>query len=112
MLIQLLLHLRQRPKNHNQPTTAKYRLLSMLKWLLILPIRIYRVTLSPLLGPNKCRFQPTCSAYAIEAIQEWGPLKGSWLATKRICSCHPWGPFGPDPVPKKADKRSQKSEVS
>jgi len=73
----------------------------MLKWLLILPIRIYRVTLSPLLGPNKCRYQPTCSAYAIEAIREWGVLKGGWLAAKRIGSCHPWGDFGPDPVPKK-----------
>lgn len=73
----------------------------MLKWLLILPIRIYRVTLSPLLGPNKCRYQPSCSAYAIEAIEEWGVLKGSWLAVKRIGSCHPWGGFGPDPVPKR-----------
>jgi|AntRauTorckE5430_2_1112549.scaffolds.fasta_scaffold05256_3 hypothetical protein len=80
----------------------------MLKWLLILPIRIYRVTLSPLLGPNKCRYQPTCSAYAIEAIQEWGVLKGSWLAAKRVGSCHPWGAFGPDPVP----KRQPKSEAS
>jgi putative membrane protein insertion efficiency factor len=96
----------------NQPIAAKHRLLDMLKWLLILPIRIYRVTLSPLLGPNKCRFQPTCSAYAIEAIQEWGPLKGSWLATKRICSCHPWGRFGPDPVPKNTENRAQSAESS
>ena len=78
--------------------------MAILKWLLILPIRLYRVTLSPLLGPNKCRFQPTCSAYAIEAIQEWGPLRGVWLAAKRIGRCHPWGDHGPDPVPKrKAD---------
>lgn len=100
-----------RPRPKNQPIPAQHRLPGMLKWLLILPIRIYRVTLSPLLGPNKCRFQPTCSAYAIEAIQEWGPLKGSWLATKRICSCHPWGRFGPDPVPKKTVKKPGSSAV-
>ena len=101
-----------RARAQHQPIRAQHRLPVMLKWLLILPIRIYRVTLSPLLGPNKCRFQPTCSAYAIEAIQEWGPLKGSWLATKRICSCHPWGRFGPDPVPKKTARSVQKPESS
>lgn len=76
----------------------------MLKWLLILPIRIYQWTISPLLGPNKCRYQPTCSHYAIEAINEWGIFKGSWLAAKRIGSCHPWGGHGPDPVPKNPKK--------
>lgn len=73
----------------------------MLKWLLILPIRIYQAALSPLLGPNKCRYQPTCSSYAITAIREWGALRGGWLALKRIGSCHPWGGHGPDPVPKR-----------
>ncbi|OAV43458.1 membrane protein insertion efficiency factor YidD [Lewinella sp. 4G2] len=73
----------------------------MLRKLLILPIRFYQVALSPLLGQNKCRYQPTCSHYAIEAINEWGPIKGSWLAAKRIGSCHPWGGHGFDPVPKK-----------
>ena len=76
-----------------------------------LPVRAYRLIFSPWVGHN-CRFQPTCSAYAIEAIQEWGPLKGSWLATKRICSCHPWGRFGPDPVPKKTARSVQKSQSS
>ncbi len=72
----------------------------MLRKLFILPIRLYQLMLSPLLGPNKCRFQPTCSHYAIEAIEEWGIFKGTWLGVKRILKCHPWGPFGPDPVPK------------
>lgn len=73
----------------------------MLRKIFILPIRIYQWTLSPLLGPNKCRFQPTCSHYAIEAIEEWGPLKGIYLAGRRILKCHPWGPWGPDPVPRR-----------
>lgn len=76
----------------------------MLRKLFILPIRLYQWTLSPLLGPNKCRFQPTCSHYAIEAIEEWGPLKGTYLAARRILKCHPWGPWGPDPVPRRAER--------
>lgn len=74
--------------------------MKVLKSLLILPIRIYQVTLSPLLGQN-CRHAPTCSKYAIEAIQIWGPFKGLWLGIKRISRCHPWGTSGYDPVPKK-----------
>lgn len=73
----------------------------MLKQLFILPIRLYQVTISPLLGPGKCRFQPSCSHYMVEAIEEWGVLRGGWMGLKRIGKCHPWGPFGPDPVPKK-----------
>lgn len=73
----------------------------MLKYLLILPIRLYQLTLSPLLGVNKCRFQPTCSHYAIQAIEEWGIFKGFYLAVRRILRCHPWGGHGYDPVPKK-----------
>lgn len=61
-------------------------------------VRLYRVVLSPWLGSN-CRFQPTCSSYAIEALQVHGALKGSWLAAKRIGRCHPWGGSGYDPVP-------------
>lgn len=76
----------------------------MLKYLFIIPIRIYQMTLSPLLGANKCRFQPTCSHYAIEALNEWGFFKGTYLAVKRIFRCHPWGGFGPDPVPKNEHK--------
>ncbi len=76
----------------------------MLKYILIIPIRIYQLTLSPLLGQNKCRYQPTCSHYAIEALNEWGFFKGTYLAVKRIFSCHPWGGFGHDPVPKNPKK--------
>jgi putative membrane protein insertion efficiency factor len=66
---------------------------------LLLLIKIYQWIISPLLGPNKCRYQPTCSHYAIEALQKHGLLKGGFLATKRILSCHPWGGHGYDPVP-------------
>ena len=73
---------------------------SLLKKLFILPIRIYQLTISPMLGPGKCNFQPTCSHYTIQAIEEWGPIKGMWLGLKRIAKCHPWGGHGFDPVPK------------
>ncbi len=69
-----------------------------MKTLLILLIRFYRSCISPL-KPPVCRFTPTCSEYALEAIMKYGPLKGSWLAIKRICRCHPWGGSGYDPVP-------------
>ena len=72
----------------------------MLKKVFIFPIKVYQATLSPLLGSH-CRHIPTCSQYTIEAIQEWGVLKGIWLGTKRISRCHPWGTSGFDPVPKK-----------
>ncbi|MEL6357071.1 MAG: membrane protein insertion efficiency factor YidD, partial [Bacteroidota bacterium] len=49
----------------------------------------------------RCRYQPTCSHYAIEAIEKWGIFKGTWLAIKRVTRCHPWGGSGYDPVPKK-----------
>ncbi len=61
-------------------------------------IRLYQLVISPLLGPS-CRFIPTCSRYAIEALRKYGPLKGLWLTLKRIAKCHPWGGHGPDPVP-------------
>lgn len=65
---------------------------------LILPIRFYQLCISPMLGPS-CRFTPTCSQYAVEALRKHGLLKGSWLAVRRICRCHPWGGSGYDPVP-------------
>ena len=61
-------------------------------------IKIYQWILSPLLGP-KCRFTPTCSNYALQAFKKHGPIKGLWLASRRIVKCHPWGPHGYDPVP-------------
>ena len=64
----------------------------------VAPIRLYRRFLSPL-KPPMCRFHPTCSAYALEALQKHGGLKGSWLAARRIARCHPWGDSGIDNVP-------------
>ena len=61
-------------------------------------ITLYRLFVSPLLGTN-CRFQPSCSAYGIEAITRHGALKGGWLTVRRISKCHPWGASGYDPVP-------------
>ena len=61
-------------------------------------IRAYQLVLSPLLGP-RCRFYPSCSQYAIEAIESHGAVRGSWLSAKRICRCHPFNPGGFDPVP-------------
>lgn len=78
----------------------------LLKRILIAPIRFYQGAISPLLGPS-CRFQPTCSSYMIQAIEEWGPLKGLWLGIKRISKCHPWGPWGYDPIPRREEKQSQ-----
>ena len=63
----------------------------------IVLIRFYQLVISPVLGP-KCRFTPTCSQYAIEAIKKYGIFKGGWLAVKRIGRCHPWGGHGHDPV--------------
>jgi len=69
-----------------------------LGWLLMLPIRFYRKFISPLTPPS-CRFTPTCSEYAIEAITKHGPFKGTWLAIRRVLRCRPGGGSGYDPVP-------------
>ena len=66
---------------------------------LLTPILFYRLFVSPLL-PATCRYQPTCSAYAMDAIKLYGPLQGTVLAVKRIASCHPWGGYGYNPVSK------------
>ncbi|MFQ5381866.1 MAG: membrane protein insertion efficiency factor YidD [Dehalococcoidia bacterium] len=70
----------------------------MIKRLLLIAIRAYQRLLSPVL-PNSCRFQPTCSAYAVEAIEVHGPLRGLLLTLRRLSRCHPWGSSGYDPVP-------------
>lgn len=77
-------------------------LVRWIRWLLIflltIPIKIYQWIISPAL-PRTCRYYPTCSAYALEALRVHGPIKGLILGTKRILSCHPWGGHGHDPVP-------------
>ncbi|MBP3534245.1 MAG: membrane protein insertion efficiency factor YidD [Alistipes sp.] len=61
-------------------------------------VRFYQVCISPLTPPS-CRYTPTCSQYALEALRRYGAFKGGWLAFKRLCRCHPWGGSGYDPVP-------------
>ena len=73
-------------------------ILQILSYPFILLIKFYQYVVSPVLGP-KCRFTPTCSQYAIEALKKHGLLKGSWLAVKRISRCRPGGGSGYDPVP-------------
>ena len=74
-----------------------------MKTLLSLPfialIKFYQWVISPMLGPSKCRFTPTCSNYSLQAFKKYGPLKGFYLSLKRIGKCHPWGPHGYDPLP-------------
>lgn len=67
-------------------------------------IRFYQIVISPLTPPS-CRFYPTCSHYGLEAINRFGPIKGSWLTIKRIVKCQPFHPGGFDPVPEKKDKQ-------
>ena len=84
------------------PTFSNFFLIrwirTLLVGILIVPVRIYQWIISPWL-PKTCRYEPTCSQYAIEALREHGPLTGLLLGTKRIFSCHPWGGHGLDPVP-------------
>lgn len=70
----------------------------MLIWLPVKLIRFYQIFLSPYMG-RQCRYTPTCSNYALEALRKYGLLKGSWLAIRRIFRCAPWGGSGYDPVP-------------
>jgi len=74
----------------------------ILAWPLLALVWLYRNAISPLIGAN-CRFQPTCSAYAEEALRRYGAFRGGWLALRRIGRCHPWGGSGYDPVPDRED---------
>jgi len=76
--------------------------------LVALPVVGYRLLISPWLPPS-CRYEPSCSVYALEALQRHGPLRGSWLAVRRIGRCHPWGGQGYDPVPDTGQTTSRKA---
>jgi putative membrane protein insertion efficiency factor len=78
----------------------------LLAWPLLALVGLYRLLISPWLG-NNCRFDPSCSAYAVEALREYGAFRGTWLAIKRIGRCHPWGASGYDPVPRDADQEDE-----
>jgi uncharacterized protein len=75
-----------------------YVLKRLLIYSLIVPVKLYQILISPIL-PNSCRYIPTCSEYAIQALKKHGPIRGLYLAIKRILSCNPWGGSGYDPVP-------------
>jgi len=89
---------------HDRPHTYAH-LRRALIWAFKLPIYAYRYLISPLLGP-KCRFVPSCSSYALEALELHGPLRGTWLTLRRIARCHPFGGCGYDPVPEPTDSIS------
>lgn len=72
--------------------------MSPLAFIISLPVRFYRLVFSPWVGFN-CRYQPTCSAYAMEALEKHGGIKGTWLTMRRLLRCHPFGSSGYDPVP-------------
>lgn len=74
-----------------------------MKYLLIGIVRLYQLIISPWMAPS-CRYSPTCSHYALEALKKHGALKGLWLSVKRISRCHPWGGEGYDPVPEAESK--------
>ncbi len=68
-----------------------------MRWLIVRLVLMYRATLGPFLG-GQCRYVPSCSQYAIDAVNKYGAARGSWRATKRICRCHPWSTGGWDPA--------------
>ncbi len=73
-----------------------------MKFIFIGLIKLYRLLISPMLGANKCRYQPTCSQYTMDAINEWGVFRGVYMGAKRLARCHPWSTHPHyDPIPKK-----------
>lgn len=76
----------------------------ILAWPLVILVRIYQKFVSPLLPPT-CRFTPSCSAYAVTALQRFGPIKGTWLTVRRLVRCNPWNPGGVDHVPPRTPER-------
>lgn len=76
---------------------------------LVLLVRAYQRFVSPLKPPS-CRFYPSCSSYAVTALTRYGPIRGTWLAVRRLGRCHPWNPGGVDPVPETWDQRHRRPE--
>jgi putative membrane protein insertion efficiency factor/ribonuclease P protein component len=100
LVVRLQCARRQGHARRNQPRPARLaaKAAPAMKTVLIALLRFYRYAISPMLGRN-CRFHPTCSEYAIEAVERHGALRGGWMAAKRVGRCHPFNPGGYDPVP-------------
>ena len=90
---------------------AQHPLRRALSWLVLGPIWVYRHLISPAM-PKTCRYYPSCSAYAEEAVKTHGAIRGSWLAIKRLARCHPWTPGGVDHVPPAPPGRSTRDVPS
>ena len=84
--------------HHSQPASRPSLVSRLLAAGMALPVKFYRGAISPYTPPT-CRFTPTCSQYALEALRRHGAFKGSWLTARRLLRCHPWGGSGYDPVP-------------
>ena len=84
--------------------------MTLLARVFALPVRAYRLLFSPWVG-HSCRYQPTCSAYALEALEKHGGVKGAWLTLRRISRCHPWGRSGHDPVPAPKTSSSESQDT-
>ncbi len=82
-----------------------------MKYVLIALLKAYRFAISPLYG-QVCRYHPTCSAYALEAVQTHGAVRGTWLAMRRVARCHPWAAGGLDPVPSPKNRRSSTPQAA